>query len=149
METPKLKVKYSIARGESFSMLLAKLANTATTNARACHIKKIMKGLEKLHKQIMEEFKKDILEAYAVKKEDGSGIKYKDEMESDFDLLEGKEKEYQEALKTFGEREGTIEWRPLTPDALADIKLSARELDLLGELFSEENGPGVPHLHSM
>lgn len=145
MDLPKLKVKYKMARGESFSMLFAKLANTATTNQRAAHIRRIMKGLEAVHKQIMEEFKTEILSVYAVKKEDGN-IAFKDERESDFDLIDGKAEEYNKALAEFGEREGIIEWRPLTPDTLSDVKLSARELDLLGDLFSEENGPGIPQL---
>ena len=38
----------------------------------------------------------------------------------------------------------TIAWRPLTPDTLSEIKVTAKELDLLGDLYTEENGPGVP-----
>lgn len=91
-----------------------------------------------------------ILAKYAEKNEDGTVKRNEGDVNS-FTLVEDKKEEWQKALEDFGknEIEVTMEWRPLTPDALSDIRLSAAELELLGDFFTDQEGPGVPQTNGL
>lgn len=140
-----ITMNYKDIKSFEFAQLIAKLSNTPTINVRANHIRHIVKELNKAGDQISEEYKKDILEVYATRDEKGEIVRPEGDPNG-FTPDEAKQKEFLEAQEKFGERKAKINWRPLTPDTLTDIKLTAKELDLLGDLFTEENGPGVPHL---
>ena len=138
-----IQLKYREMSGFEFTQIITKIAETPTTTQKAAHIRRVMKELERNRKSIAEEFKSTIMETFAKKDEDGKFIE-PEGAPGEYITMDGKEAERDEAVKAFGEKLATINWRPLTPDTLDAVKLSAKELDLLGLLFSEENGPGVP-----
>lgn len=140
-----IKMKYKDIKSFEFSQLAAKLANTATINARANHIRHIIKELNKAGEQISAEYKSDLIDVYAKKGEDGKVARPEGDPNG-FTPDETKMDEFIKAQEEFGEREAEINWRPLTPETLSDIKLTAKELDLLGDLFTDDNGPGIPQL---
>ena len=137
-----VKVKYGEMSGFEFTQVITKIANTPTTSVKAAHIRRVMKELERNRKAIHEEFKKEIVEVFAQKSEDGKLLE-PEGAPGEYLVLEGKEEERNAAVKVFGEKVATIAWRPLTPDSLSDVKVTAKELDLLGELYTDDNGPGL------
>lgn len=144
-KTEPLKIKYKDIKSFEFSQLAAKLANSPTINVRANHIRHIIKELNAAGDQISKEYKTDLIDVYAKKDEEGKIVRPEGDPNG-FTPDETKMEEFLKAQETFGDREAEINWRPLTPDTLSDIKLTAKELDLLGDLFTDDNGPGVPTL---
>lgn len=140
-----ISIKYVDIKNFDFSNLIAKLSNTATTNNRANHIRHVLKEYNKCIDQISEEFKTEVADKFAVKDEAGKIVAPENDPNG-FSVIEGQEEAFQEACKEFGLKVCVINYRPLTPDTLADVKLTPKELNLLGDLYTEENGPGVPHL---
>lgn len=138
-----LKMKYKDIKSFEFSQLAAKLANSPTINVRANHIRHIIKELNAAGDRISEEYKTDLIDVYAKKDEEGKIVRPEGDPNG-FVPDDTKMEEFMKAQDAFGDREAEINWRPLTPDTLSDIKLTAKELDLLGELFTDDNGPGVP-----
>lgn len=131
-----------------FSQAMAKIENTPTSTKSASHIRQISKRVKAGKDKIHDEYKSDIMDVFAVKGEDGKA-KVSENQPGGFEMVEGKDEEFNKAFQAFEAREVEVDWRPLTPDTLADIKLSAREIELLGPLFSDDNGPGVPTLQSV
>lgn len=140
-----IKMRYKDIKSFEFAQVMSKLSNTSTINVRANHIRHIVKELNKAGEQISEEYKSSIIEPYAKKDKSGALVKPKGEP-GGFIPDEARQDEFLKAQEEFGERFAEINWRPMTPDTLSDIKLTAKELDLLGDLFTEENGPGLPPL---
>lgn len=138
-----IKTKYQSISSFELAGVLQKIANTQTSNKNASHIRRVINEIKKAGDQIREEYKKDILEVYAQRDEKGE-IKRPEGDPNGFDPIVEKEAEFLKAQEDFGGREIVIAWRPLNPDTLADVKLSAKELDLLGELYTDDAGPGVP-----
>ena len=147
METKGLEFKYNEIGGFEFNQIIQKISNTPTTAEKAGQIRSVVKAVQKLRDKVSEDYKKDILGTYFQKNEDGTPKKA--EGGGEFIPLAGKETEITKANDEFGARVGTIELegcRPLTPNTLSDMKITARELELLKDLYTEQNGPGVPHM---
>lgn len=140
-----IKLTYKQVGSFEFSQALAKIANTPTSTKQAGHIHQVVKRVQAGKDQIHAEYKTQIVEKFAQKDDKGKVLTGEDHA-TGFQMMEGKDEEFQKALAEFEGRQVEVDWRPLTPDTLSDVKLSAREIDLLGPLFSEENGPGVPPL---
>lgn len=146
METPAIKLKYKdLSRMNQ--MLVQKLTNTPLHPQKANHIRKVMNEVFRVkevmredYKKISEKFGERDLETKAVIviENDPTGIGFK--------VPEAEQKNFEDAIKDFDNIECEVKWRPLTPDTLSDIKLSAVELEILGPLYSDENGPGLPGL---
>ncbi len=148
-EKPKVKPIKMLAKdimSFEFTNLMQKLINTPTENSRASHIHKVYREIERNAKKIRESFKPEILDIYAQKDDKGEVI-YGEQ--GTYEPIKEKLEEYHKAMEAFEAKEVSVEWRPLTPDSLADVKLTAKEIEILGPLFVEQNGPGVPHLKSM
>ena len=151
METPAIKLKYETIGSEAFAMLMQKISNTQTNNKAASHINHIIKEVERVREHIKDEYLKEIREGFAKRDADGKidlidkdGNNHKDQPNW-FDVEDAKMAELNKATEEFHQREAVINWRPLTPSTLEDVNLSAREINLLGDLYSEiEVGPGVP-----
>lgn len=122
-------------------MLMQKLSMTPTHNAKASHIRHVLKQVNAAKAKMSDEWK-DMGKKYG--KHDDKGELIRAENHAGFELKEGVEKEFEDAVAVFDKTECEIKWRPLTPDTLADIKMTARDMEILGPLFSDENGPGVP-----
>ena len=143
-----IKMTYKQIGSFEFSQAMAKIENTPTTTIKASHIRQIAKRIKAGKDLIHESYKTDIMDKFGKKSEDGKTL-IAEGQPGGFEMAEGKDEEFNKAFLEFEAREIEVDWRPLNPDTLSDIKLSAREIELLGPLFSEENGPGVPNLQSI
>lgn len=138
-----VKIAYEQVGGFEFAQVIQKIAAVPTTTAAANHIRRVINEIEAARKQISAEYKTEIMEKYGKRNEAGELARPEGDTQG-FDPDETKMDEFIEAQKEFGKRTATIKWRPLTPKTLNDVKLSAKELNLLGPLFSEDEGPGLP-----
>lgn len=138
-----VKVPYLALSSFEFAQVMQKITSVPTSNANANHIRKIMNEIEAARKIISEAYKTEIMEKYAKKNEAGELIRPEGDP-AGFVTEDGKAEEYAQAETEFAKRMAIIKWRPMTPKTLADIKISAKELNLLGALFTEEEGPGLP-----
>lgn len=147
MEIKNPKVKFSTLNSEPFNLLMQKIVNQPTQNIKAMHINHVVKEIQRHLDEGVKAYRVDIVDVFAQKDEAGKIINGPDT--GNFKIIEGKEKEFAETHKKFMEREVEIKWRPLTPDTLSDVRMSAQEIELLGELLIEQNGPGVPDIVGM
>lgn len=149
---PEIKVKRGIVAEERFKILMGKLIQSQISNEAACHIHKVYKAIDKIQKENQERFIA-IRDKFVKKDEAGKIVPMKDdnknEIPDSWEILDGKNEEFQKAVNDLGDEETLVTVRPLTPQVLKDIKVSAMEIDLLGELFVPENGPGLPGLHAV
>lgn len=139
MEQYWVKMTYEQVSGFEFAQVVQKIAAQPTDNKAANHVRHIVRELNQIRKDISEGYKKDIVEVYAKRNEKGELPPVEE-----FLPEESRMEEFLKVQADFGKRECVVKWRALTPETLKDMKLSAKELDLLGNLFTEENGPRVP-----
>ncbi len=149
MKMPELK--YKEVGSFEFASLIQKIANQPTNNQAASHINKIVKQITAARELIHEQYMKEIREKFAMRKEDGTvdttGAGPGEDMY--FNVTPDKMEEFKKAQDEFGMRLFSLNWRPLTPSTLKDVQLSAKDIDTLGELYTDEEGPGVPRLESV
>lgn len=143
-----MKMTFKQVGSFEFSQAMAKIENTPTSTKNAGHIHQIVKRVKAGKDRIHEEYKTDIMEKFAKKGEDGKAL-VSEHQPGGFELTEGQEEAFNEAFKEFEAREVEVDWKPLTTTTLDDVRLSARELELLGPLVVDESGPGVPSLQSV
>lgn len=145
MKTAKVKKTflYPDIKGAEFQTLVAKLGRAPTQVARANRIKVFLDGIDKVWEDIHEEFKSQLLEKYATK--DDTGKLVIDEA-GNYKIPEENQAAFNEAYAEFQKKSVDVECLPLTADTLADIKLTGRDLQLLGDIYVNETGPGVPHI---
>lgn len=144
MEKPAaITVKYNEVKSFEFAQVMGKVSNTPTSLQNAAQIRNLVKAVNDAGEMISKAYGEEILEKYAKRDEKGEIIRPEGDP-AGFTPDETKLDEFMQAQEEFGNREADIHYRPLTPAILADVKLTARELDLLGTLFTEENGPGLP-----
>lgn len=149
-KAPKIKITNKELCNQDMHNLLGKLNNTPITlNKNACAIHRVAGLLEKKLTETRESFQKNILEKFALKDEKGK-MKFNDlgMAEPDPARLD----EYEKAVKGFDSVVIEIEVMPLRPSNLVDVRLTAKEIGLLGDFFNENEGPGVPNevgLHAL
>lgn len=155
-EVTPIKLKFSAMSSFEFATLIQKMASTPTNNKNACAIARVVRDLEKAQKLISDKYQTDVVEFFGKKGEDGKIIRPEGDPTGYEPLeMEKFDEKLAEALEKFGEEnEFEVNAKPLTPTILADMKISAKEINLLAGLFVEDEaqqatGPGVPHLHSM
>lgn len=148
-----IKIKRLQLQDERFQMLMNKIIQTPTDNKAACSINRVFKQLKKHGQDFYTELGK-LREIYAQRDEkgvvklgtDGHGHEVPESWMPDPE----KKAEFDEKVVALHEQEVELDTRPMNPNILKDVKLSAYELDLLGDLFTEEAGPGVPSgLHAV
>lgn len=147
----KIKVKYNSFSNFEFLQAIQKIASTPTTAAKANTIRKITNALQEGRvKTVVEDYKKEIMEVFAKRNEAGEIVRPDGEPDG-FEPIEGKEEECKAATEAFGEKFLEISAEKLTPATLSEVKLSARELELLGDIFTdvENAGPGVPNIRAV
>lgn len=134
-------IAYSKLSSFEMNQIVMKIANTPTTAARAIVIRKIVKAIDTLRTEISEAYKKEIHEVYFQRNEDGTFKKDEGGMDMP---IEGKEDEIKKVTEEFGKRTVTVPAK-FRPSMLADMKsITGREIEALGELLAEEDGPGLP-----
>lgn len=151
MESPDLKMKYKDLSGFEFSNLMQRLSAHPTEGKHASHIRQITKRLNAIRSSMSDEYKKEVMEHFSLKDEKGEFLKPENPQgpQDMYQVDPAKMEDYQKAVEAFGEKEGVIDWRPFTPSTLKDFKISGREIELLGVLYTEEDGPGVPRNFSV
>lgn len=152
MKTPEIKIKRGMLADERFKMLVSKIIQTQTTQNEAYHINKFFKEVTRLSKEYAEKFN-EFKDKFAQKTEDGKFALGRDdenrEVPDSWMPREEAKAELDKAIKDLHDEEVLFKFRPLTSVTLKDVKVSAYELELLGDLYSPENGPGVPGLHAL
>lgn len=143
-----IMLSYKTIGGFEFSQLMAKLNNTNTDNRKASHIYQVAKRVKAGSQKITDEYKTEIMEKFGKKGADGKVVSDQN-ANGGFQMDEAVGEDFNKAFKEFEDRQIEVDWRPLTPDVLSDVKLSANEIGLLGPLYTEESGPGVPHLQTV
>lgn len=147
-EVQAIKMKYSDIMSFEFSNTMHKIASKDTSNKNACHIAKIVKLCQEARNNAMKDFQKNVAEVFGKRDEAGKLIRPEGQ-DQGFEPMDGKEEEIFKAQELLGETEFEVKWKPLTPSVLADVKLSAKDIDALKNLFSEEEpapvGPGLPN----
>lgn len=154
-EVTPIKLEFNTMSSFEFASMIQKIASSPTSNKNACAIARVVKELEKAQKLIADTYQTEVVEKFAQKGEDGKVLRPKDDPTDYIKLeMENFDEKLAAALEVFGKHEFEVVAKPLTPSVLADIKISAKEINMLAGLFSEDEaqqnaGPGVPHLQSM
>lgn len=143
MPKANIKMIYKNIMNFEFSSVMQKLVSTPTSNKSACMIRHIWKESERAKKQISEAYKDDIMNKFAERNESGD-ILVNPEDQGGFHPDPKRIDEFIKAQEDFGNTEFVFEWGPLRPSHLTDMKLSGKEIDSLGDLFNEEDGPAMP-----
>lgn len=148
MEGKHIQLKYEDVGGMAMAEVMQKLANTQTNNRAASHINKILKRVQAAREKISALYKEEIMPEFFAKDAEGNWVINQDTQE--YTLKEGVTAEQlAEKMKEFNTRTIEIDWRPLGPSALVDVKLSARDLNALGDLYTEQDGPGIPEFSGL
>jgi hypothetical protein len=143
VEKAPIKMKYKDIGGFKFVNMISKISSAPTSNKNACHIHNIVKRINQVREKMLADFDKELTQVYAKKDEKGKLI---DDGQGGLEIIDDKRDEFLKKQDEFGEREFTIDYRPLTPTVLADVKLTAEDIGQLGPLFTEqESGPDLPH----
>lgn len=148
-----MTIKYTDLRSGPFQMAVAKMVQTPIADgAKRAHIHKLYKEVKKADDLVTTQFEKEVLPKYA--KLDAKGkIEFSRKGDnSSYSIDPEKQEAYEEALNEFGQRpiEITMDYRPLTPATLSDVKLTVLESDSLGEFLVDQEGPGLPEaLHAV
>lgn len=128
-----MKIKYNEISTFAFQTAMQKLSAAPVDGRTAYDIKLMNSALKKAREQVADEYKKEIIEVYAKRDENG---KYNEEQ---FEPQEEKLKEFEAAQEAFGEREIEIDRPMFTAHHIQSVKLSALELEGLGQVFDFES----------
>lgn len=134
---PEVKIKYSEVSSFEFAQAMQKIASTPVDNKTACSIRRVAKAVTKVLDDIREEYKVKFIDVYGKKDAEGKIVPPADGNPTGFEVPDDKQDEFVKAQVDFGNTEATLPVGPLTQADLKDIKLSARELDCLRDLFND------------
>ena len=151
MESPVIKLKSKNIGGFEFEQIIMKLRNVQTNNKAASHINQVIKKINDARLKLHEEYMEQVVGKFAKRTETGE-IDRTGGQPGDaghFNIPDEVMEDFKKAVDEFGEKDVEINWRPLTPSCFDDLKVSAKEIDLLGPLYTEQEGPGVPQFSSV
>ncbi len=136
------KFKYKDLNGFAVQSVITKLDNLHTTPNNASKIRRIIKLVREATAKMQAEYKKELMEKFAVRDEAGKIVEADGQP---FTIADDKIEEFTKAQEDFGEREVELAWTPLDAQTIAGAQVSSKELDALGGLYSEVPvGPGLP-----
>jgi len=136
-----IKITYKQLSDFTTAQTLQKLSSTPTSNKNACHIHHILKEIQVIREKISADYQEKIVALYAVKDDKGEVVRKAGEPLS-FDVDQTKTEAFMAAQEAFGDTEAMVNWKPLTMETIADVKISAAEINSLHGLFME--GPELP-----
>lgn len=154
MENSAIKLKYknvTTFNRYEFTSFMTKLKKTSTNNIAANNIHQVLKEIKRILKIVIDSYYTEVGDVYAKRNENGEI----DREGADpahtkfFKPDEAKIEEFEKAEKIWGEQEIEFKWKLLTPSDLKDISVSAEEIEMLGDIYSQENGPGIPNLQNI
>ncbi len=141
MENEKPVMSYKDLSSFELNQTLMKIANTPMSTAKAIVLRKTITAIQKIKDKISSDYKAEIYDVYFQKDEAG---KLKMDENQQPIPLEGKEDEIKRLTEEFGKRTFELTSQ-IRPSMLSDVKqISPREVEVLGNLLADEDGPGLP-----
>lgn len=142
-------LKYGQVAPFEFQTIQQKIEMTPTTVAKAAVLRHVIKNIKEMRKKMSEEYTKEVMEKFGKKGEDGQFLR--DEEHPDRILLATDTAEDRELVQKANDEFYAREYSfavptLLNPYYLSEVKMTAKEVELLGPLFTEEfeHGPGIP-----
>lgn len=132
-----IEITYSVlCRNQNFAMAMQKLVSTPCSHDLAKSIMKLNEGLTKAKRHVETEYKTKILDVFT-KRDDKGNIVMKKDSHNEFEVLDGKDDDLKAAQDIFWDTKAEIGRKPLFMGNLAEIKMSAQELDALQPICIE------------
>jgi hypothetical protein len=147
-ETTMIELKYNQLSGMNFLQTVQKLVHERLAVQAAYNIKKIADDIQRARKQIGEQYRKELVDAFAKRDENGQVV-WTSPDQTDFEVMDGKEEEFRKALTAFGEKVFVMDRTPISLHDLRNCLVSAAELTVLEPIMvlpSDQNGEKVVSL---
>jgi hypothetical protein len=141
-----IKIGYKSFGSFELSQAIAKIDHAQTTSQKAGQIHQLVKRIKAGREKIHNEYEKEIIKPFGEVDKKTGKVPPNQNLPGGFEMKEGVMEDFQKAFDTFEKRHVEIDWRPFNPEMLSDVKLSAHEIDLLGDLYTPNAGPGVPEM---
>lgn len=142
-----ITLKYPEIMGQAFSQAMQKITSTPTHGDKAAAIYKLTKNIQNARDSIVKEYQKTIVETFGKRDDKGSLVR-PDNQPMGFEPMEDKLTELQAAQDAFDSKSVELDVPPLSLAVLADVRLSAQDLEALKGAYSgvyiSQGGPGVP-----
>lgn len=141
-----IKMLYSQLSNAGFNQTMQKITSTPTHGNVASQIHRVTKVVSAAQKEMRKVFHAQMIGPYAKRDEKGEVIR-PDGMPQGFEPDEAKYKEFEAAQEEFGKTEIELNVQPFTIQLFGDMKISAADLEVLGELYAgnrDDEKPGVP-----
>lgn len=133
-----IELQYDALGGFEFASLLEKIDSTpCSSNKASADVAKIVTAIKKVRENVTDEYKTDIADKYCARDKDGNVVS-EEGHEGLFKVDPTKLKEFEEAQKGFGKRVATVDWQPFKLSMLNDVKLSPKEIRILGALLEND-----------
>jgi len=135
--TEKITLRYSHLFHKQFVMCLEALKKTRFRDYRSPrNALKILKEVDKYIMQSREEYAQK-LEPFFAKDENGEFINKPTDI-SQYQLIEGKENEYRQALADFLNTEFVIDCDKVNPDMIMEARLTPTMVAILADIFDDK-----------
>jgi hypothetical protein len=131
-----MKLKYSKIMNFAFAQAIQKLTAAPTHGQAASAFHKLAKAITRARAQIQKEYQEKVAGVFGKKDEAGALIRPEGEPNG-FEPIEEKMGEFEAAQAAFGETEIEVDAPSITLQLIGDIKVSAQDLDALGNLYPE------------
>ena len=135
-------MKYKELLHPQLQMVLGKVANTQMNPTKSYEVNKLLSAVRKELERVREE--STVILKNFVKYENGRPKMAVDKdgaPTNDVEFIEPysiNHPDYNGAFETFEKKTANIDFRPWSLDMLADVKLSAMEIDILGPLLTDK-----------
>lgn len=133
-----VKMKHSELAAFEFQEAIQKIAVANLDNKTACKVRRVIKEVQTAINSMGEGYKKEIMETYAKRDAEGKVVPSPDGNPNSFAFDESKEAEFVKAQEDYGKKEVVLKATPFVVDDFKDIRLSAKNLNALGNLFVDD-----------
>ena len=137
-----LKISYKDLSSFEFAQTMQKIGSTPTHGQLASRIHKVVKALDRARKAVRDEYRKEIIETFGKRDDKGALVRPQDNPEG-FEPIEEKKDEFLKAHDAFGDRQADLDVKPFTVDMFGDMKISASDLENLGEMYAGNHEPAA------
>lgn len=128
-----MKLSYRTISNFPFQSALQKLANAPLSGRQAYEVNIFSRAIKEAKQKIHDEYKKDLMDKYAVLDEAG---KYDPDK---FVVQPTKEDEFEKEQEAFSDREYSINRAKLPFSIIANLKVSANDIEQLAEIVEMED----------
>lgn len=142
-------LKYSNLSTFQFAQAVQKIASNPTHGQKASQIHKVIKVLSRARDEMTKAYETQITEVYGKRDEAGKLIRPPN-APNEFEPIEEKIEELKNSQKNFFDTSVELDCSPFTLDLIADIKISAQDLEALSDLYiGNREDQGKPSLQSV